>query len=192
MCLIVRMDDVELIRQILNGNLSAFRFLVAGNQRLVFHIVGRIVQQHDEIEDVCQEVFIKVYERLHEFRGQSKLSTWIAKIAYHQSINHLRKKKRLNEQFFEETHPGELEIPREKPADFYLEDSDVKKFLLQKIEELPVNYRTVLTLYYLDEFSYREIEDITGMPEGTVKSYLSRAKGILREKLKFVKDDIWR
>ena len=54
---------------------------------------------------------------------------------------------------------------------------------MQKIEELPVQYRTVLTLFHLEEFSYREIEEITGMPEGTIKSYLSRARNILKEKL---------
>lgn len=67
-----------------------------------------------------------------------------------------------------------------------VEKQEVKKYLLQMIEELPVHYRTVLTLFHLEEFSYREIEQITGMPEGTIKSYLSRARKILKEKLERV------
>ena len=59
------------------------------------------------------------------------------------------------------------------------------------MEELPQHYRVVLTLFYLEEFSYKEIEEVTGMPEGTVKSYLARARNMLREKLTFAKEEIW-
>ena len=68
-----------------------FGFLVAKHQRLVVHIVGRIVQQQEDVEDVCQEVFIKVFRKIKYFRGDSRLSTWIAKVAYNTSISHLRK-----------------------------------------------------------------------------------------------------
>jgi RNA polymerase sigma-70 factor (ECF subfamily) len=67
-----------------------------------------------------------------------------------------------------------------------IEKEEAKKYLLEMIEELPVHYRTVLTLYHLEEFSYKEIEEITEMPEGTIKSYLSRARKILKEKLEKV------
>jgi RNA polymerase sigma factor (sigma-70 family) len=69
------------------------------------------------------------------------------------------------------------------------ERTDLHLYIREQIEKLPVQYRTVLTLYYLEEFSYQEIEQITGMPEGTVKNYLFRAKTLLKEKLKFVVDE---
>jgi RNA polymerase sigma-70 factor (ECF subfamily) len=69
------------------------------------------------------------------------------------------------------------------PAQGLAEKEEIKKYLLQLIEELPVHYRTVLTLFHLEEFSYKEIEQITAMPEGTIKSYLSRARKILKGKL---------
>ena len=174
------MTDSELVQQILNGNSNAFRYLVSKNQQLVVHIVGRIVRQQEDLEDICQEVFIKVYRKLEKFRGDSKLSTWIATIAYNTAISKFRKNNRLGEVEFDEQF--EIEPDLKTPAAI-VEQEEAKKYLLEMIEQLPVNYRAVLTLFHLQEFSYREIEQITGMPEGTVKSYLSRARGLLKNKL---------
>lgn len=179
------MNDAELVKQITSGNSNAFRFLVAQHQRLVLHVVGRIVQRQEDVEDICQEVFIKVFRQMKNFRGESKLSTWIARIAYNTGITHIRKDKQQVHSYDE--HPalvaGEFDG---NSSQHFMEQEEVKKYLLQKIEELPLHYRTVLTLFHLEEFSYREIEEITGMPEGTVKSYLSRARAILKAKLEMV------
>lgn len=181
----VAMNDAELVQQILNGNNNAFRFLVAKHQRLVVHIVGRIVQRQDEVEDICQEVFIKVFRKLKLFRGESKLSTWIARIAYNTSISHIRKQLK-NERSYDES-PGLVANEKDEELNQKgIEKEEAKKYLLEMIEELPVHYRTVLTLFHLEEFSYKEIEEITEMPEGTIKSYLSRARKILKEKLEKV------
>ncbi len=185
-CQISRMNDAELINQILNGNMNAFTFLVNRYQKLVVHITGRLIQRQDELEDVCQEVFLKVYQNLGKYRNECKLSTWIATIAYNTSINYLRKFKKGDMISSEEM----LTIPvisDAKALDF--ERIDLHQYIRSQIELLPVQYRTVLTLFHLEEFSYQEIEQITGMPEGTVKSYLFRAKAILKEKLKFVVDE---
>ena len=176
------MNDAELVQQVLNGNNNAFRFLVAKHQRLVVHIVGRIVQQQEDVEDVCQEVFIKVFRKLKKFRGESKLSTCIARIAYNTSISHIRKGKYDIHSFDEQP----LLIAAEKDESLNqkaIEREEAKKYLMQFIEKLPVQYRTVLTLFHLEEFSYREIEEITEMPEGTIKSYLSRARRLLKDQM---------
>ena len=176
------MNDAELVQQIVDGNSNAFRFLVSKHQRLVVHIVGRIIQQQEDVEDICQEVFIKVFNKLKKFRGESKLSTWIARIAYNTSISHLRKSK-YSEQSYDE-QPGLIIGEKDESLNQKMvEKEEIKGYLLKLIEKLPVHYRTVLTLFHLEEFSYREIEEITGMPEGTIKSYLSRARSLLKEKL---------
>lgn len=180
------MDDPELIRQILKGNMNAFTFLVTRYQKLVVHITGRLIQRQDELEDVCQDVFMKVYQNLGKYRNECKLSTWIATIAYNTSINYLRKFKKG-----EEVNPDDS-VALRNLTDFKTDNyerTDLHRYIREQIELLPVHYRTVLTLYHLDEFSYQEIELITGMPEGTVKSYLFRAKALLKEKLKFVVDE---
>lgn len=180
------MDDSELISQVLNGNRNAFTFLVTRYQKLVIHISGRLIQRQDELEDVCQDVFLKVYQNLGKYRNECKLSTWIATIAYNTSINYLRKFRKGDE-----VYPDDSAALRNL-TDFRAvnyEQADLHRYIREQIELLPVHYRTVLTLYHLKEFSYQEIEQITGMPEGTVKSYLFRAKAILKEKLKFVVDE---
>lgn len=172
--------------------MSAFSYLVSINQKLVLHIVRRTVLDETTASDICQDVFVKVFQKLKEFKGQSKLSTWIASIAYHEAINYLRKRKKLQEVSFDGSVTLENEVGTRVDDNSTLTiDEDTRQLLLKKIEELPQQYRVVLTLFYLEEFSYKEIEEITGMPEGTVKSYLSRAKSILREKLTFVKQEIW-
>ena len=177
------MNDAELVNQVLNGNMNAFTFLVNRYQKLVVHITGRLIQRREELEDVCQDVFLKVYQNLGKYRNECKLSTWIATIAYNTSINYLRKFKKGGE-----VNSDDRAV-FEKLADFKSDDyekADLHRYIREQIEILPVHYRTVLTLYHLEEFSYQEIEQITGMPEGTVKNYLFRAKALLKEKLKFV------
>ncbi len=180
------MNDTQLVEQVLNGNENAFRFLVAKHQKLVLHVVGRIVQRREDAEDVCQEVFVKVFRKLNRFRGESRLSTWIATIAYNTSISHVRKQLRKEEDSYDERPRL---ISDENSGVFLqncIEKEEIKKYLLELIEKLPMHYRTVLTLFHLEEFSYKEIEQITGMPEGTIKSYLSRARNLLKEKLEQV------
>ncbi len=174
--------DQELISRILQGNLNAFKLLVKQYEKLVRHMVGRIINQEEDREDICQEVFIKVYKNLSGFQQQSKLSTWIARIAYSTAINYLRKespKRNLTDDISDfENHHHTLDTP-----EALLDKKDLAAYVQQALNKLPVNYRTVLTLYHLNEFSYQEIEEITGMPEGTVKSYLYRARKLLKDKL---------
>ena len=180
------MNDAELVSQILNGNMKSFTFLVSRYQKLVVHITGRLIQRHEELEDVSQEVFLKVYQNLGKYRNECKLSTWIATIAYNTSINYLRKFKKSDDTGLDD------KAILDKLADYRSDDyetTDLHRYIRNQIELLPVHYRTVLTLYHLEEFSYQEIETITGMPEGTVKNYLFRAKALLKEKLKFVVDE---
>ena len=182
------MNDAELVQQVLSGNENAFRFLVAKHERLVLHVVGRIIQSEDDVKDICQEVFIKVFRKLKRFRGESRLSTWIATIAYNTSISYVRKQKKYVEQSYDEQPAIIVGEEDNSLNQRIVEREEIKEYLLRAIEELPVHYRTVLTLFHLEEFSYKEIEQITEMPEGTIKSYLSRARKILKEKLERIAD----
>ena len=177
------MTDAELVRCVLSGNEHTCRFLVVKYQNLVNHIVRRIVLQDAGAEDICQDVFLKVFNRLPGFRGDARLSTWIATIAYNTAVSHLKRKK-----IRKETKMDHSEISTLKGSEYAenvpsFESSEVKRILLESIETIPLHYRTVLTLFYLEEFSYHEIEKITGLPEGTVKSYLYRARFMLKCKL---------
>jgi len=175
-------NEEEIIFRIVNGDLAAFKILVTQYEKLVSHMVGRLVQNREDAQDVSQEVFIKVYRHLHTFRFQSKLSTWIAQIAYVSAINHLKKNSRKNSLTDDITDFEHCYKTMENPETILLKKSH-SEFINQQIALLPVQFRTVLTLFHLNEFSYLEIEEITGMPEGTIKSYLFRARKLLKEKL---------
>jgi RNA polymerase sigma-70 factor (ECF subfamily) len=174
-------DENEVIHKILNGDLKAFDMLVKQYERLVFHVVYRLTNDKEDAEDICQDVFIKIYKNLNTFAFQSKLSTWIARIAYLSSINHLKKYKKTTTT----EYPEDIESYQSsaKNPENVLVQKDVAAYVNDLISQMPTKYKTVITLYHLDEFSYQEIENITGMPEGTVKTNLFRARKLLKEKL---------
>ena len=177
------MTDSELVIQVLNGNQHACRYLVVSYQKLVAHMVRRILVCDADVEDLCQDVFMKVFSRLPGYRGDSKLSTWIATIAYNTTVTYLKKKKGSKELKQDPAGIRELKEITTTGSDDWLEAEEIKRNLLQTVDTLPVHYRSILTLFYLEEFSYREIEQITGMSEATVKSHLFRARSLLKCKL---------
>jgi RNA polymerase sigma-70 factor (ECF subfamily) len=181
-----------LIDQILRGNLNTFRDLVEKYQKLVAHIVFRLVSHRDDREEICHEVFIKVYQNLAGFKFRSKLSTWIGRIAYTTTINYLRKEK---VPLYEDIKPANqadddieyygsdiksIQSEEPTPAEA-LELYDQKVLIQKQLEKLPALYRTILTLYHLEQMSYQEIGTIMELPEGTVKSYLFRARKKLKD-----------
>jgi len=183
-----------LIDKILGGNLHAFKELVEKYHRLVVHVVFRLVSQPHNQEDICQDVFIKVYQNLASFKYQSKFSTWIAKIAYTTTLNYLRKEKIIHhnemKQGYENFEDGNEGLnpfdlihtsdpsPLEK-----IEKRDISNLIYKNIEKLPTPYVTIITLYHLEQMSYQEIAEIMDLPEGTVKSYLFRGRKKLKESL---------
>lgn len=169
-------NDKETVSRILSGNLHAFKLLVTHHEHMVNGMVRRLVQDREDVSDVSQEVFIKVYQHLRHFKFQSSLRTWIGRIAYTTAVNHLKKnasRKQVQNSDYTLDQHEEDETSRKSTA----------AFLQAEIRKLPEQYRLVLTLYHLNEFSYEEIGQITGMPEGTVKNYLFRARKLLKERL---------
>lgn len=184
------MDDSDLIAQVKDGNTNAFRFLVDKHKNLVWHLVFRLINQREDAEDLCQDIFIRVFKDIGKFRGESKLSTWIGTIAYNTCIDHLRKKSREKVYSTDKMRLVEFGKMSQETASAKVDKLYIKKVVHKVIEAMPVHYRIVITLYHLEEMSYKEIEEITGMPEGTVKSYLNRSRQILRERVMQLVPDI--
>jgi RNA polymerase sigma factor (sigma-70 family) len=174
-------NEKQVVTSVLAGDVRAFELLVKQYERLVFYVVNRLINDTEDKEDVCQEVFIKVHKNLHRFEFQSKLSTWIARIAYLTAVNQFKKNNNTRTSAL----PDDIEnyhFTNENPEQL-LTKKDVSTYIDKLITQLPEKYRTVITLYHLNEFSCLEIEEITGMPEGTVKNYLFRARKLLKEKI---------
>jgi RNA polymerase sigma factor (sigma-70 family) len=178
------MNNKSLVEKTLAGNRKAFETLIERHQRLVSHFVFRLIDNPEDREDVCQDVFLKVYENLRGFKFESKLSTWIARIAYNTCLNHLAKKKLplfddlTSDERSLDAVPGNASGPHE-----LAQGKELGMLLRSEIDKLPVHYRTVLTLYHLDQMSYSEIGEIMSLPEGTVKSHLFRARKLLKARL---------
>lgn len=177
------MEDSTLVRNVLAGDMQSFRLLIQRHERLVAHMVGRLVKKNEEKEELCQDIFLKVHEKLAEFSFQSKLSTWIGTIAYRHAINHLRKNKIAYSELPDEEGLTRHFVEMENPESV-LENQDMDSFVLKMIDELPAAYRIVINLYHVEGMTYPEICQVTKMPEGTVKNYLFRARNLLKEKVK--------
>jgi RNA polymerase sigma-70 factor (ECF subfamily) len=178
------MTDQGLVADVLTGDQQAFRSLVRKYQALVTHVVYRLVRNETDRQDVCQDVFMKVHSHLEGFQFQSKLSTWVARIAYNTALNHLDKKK---VELYDDL-TAEHETIEDRPTDLVAPDqaaaiADSASRVRAEIDRLPVLYGTILALYHLEEMSYRDIADVMHMPEGTVKSYLFRARRMLKDRL---------
>jgi RNA polymerase sigma factor (sigma-70 family) len=176
-------EDRTLVLRIVRGDMQAFRALIRQHERLVTHMIGRLVDNAEDREELCQDVFMKVHEKISEFNFQSKLSTWIATIAYRHAINHLRKNRIKVSDIPEEERFTSHFISEEKPAEKF-EEENINEWVLRFIGKLPVQYKAVLTMYHLDGMTYPEIGEATGMPEGTVKNYLFRARTMIKDMVK--------
>lgn len=178
-------DEQYLVNEVLSGNRKAFIQLIRQYEGLVLHIVTPLIGVTADREDICQDVFMKVYEKLGSFRFKSKLGTWIGNIAYNTSINFLQKKKNIllgslvvpdDEISFFETNNAELSNPEE----IMIKQEDVNR-LNREIDNLTRFQKTILLLFYKEEFSLEEIGKIMEMPVNTVKSHLFRAKNSLKQ-----------
>jgi RNA polymerase sigma factor (sigma-70 family) len=133
-----------------------------------------------------------VYKKLGEFNFQSRLSTWIATIAYRYAINHLRKEKIILSDI---SYDGEFtkHMVEYQSPEIIMEEKDMDAFVLRLADELPAQYKTILILYHVEGMSYTEIGEVTQMPEGTVKNYLFRARNLLKEQVKkYIDKEDWR
>jgi RNA polymerase sigma-70 factor (ECF subfamily) len=169
--------DHELVAKSLQGNEKAFRELIERHHPTVFASVRGVLGDRDEVEDVVQMVYIKVYRGLAKFRGDAKLSTWIYQIARNEAIN-VVKKRRL------ETTPIEdvtVAAPEREGPEASVHQSDAGDHLEIAMQGLDENQRMALELRYMGERSYDEIAEMMGVPLGTVKTYIHRGKAELKK-----------
>lgn len=182
------MNEQELLNQLQAGNESAFKTLVETHQKRVFNTVLAIVQNFEEAEDVSQEVFMEAYQSVKKFRGDSKLSTWLYRIATTKALEEIRKKKTAKRfAFFTNLFGDDNEILHQ-PVEFehpgvVLEHKENSKTLFKAINLLPDNQKVAFTLYNIEGLSYQEITEVMQLSLSSVESLLFRAKTNLRKSL---------
>ena len=184
------MDDKTLIKKVCEGDLPAVRFLVEKYKNLVWHIIISMVGRNSDSEDLFQEVIYRIFKGCKKFRADARLSTWIGSITHNVCVDHIRDRKQEMELIDNEVGFQMLQNSSGYTIQDQTGKEDLNRIVLETVSKLPGDYRTVITLYHLDELSYKEITEITGMPEGTVKSYISRGRNLLREALTALVPDI--
>lgn len=182
------MNELELIQGLQNGEEPAFKFLVDNYQDRVFNTAISIVQNAEDAEDVAQEVFIQVYRSIHSFKGESKLSTWLYRIATTRSLDLLRSRKSKKRFGFIQRMFGDGNEPLYELPDFNhpgvtLDRKENAAKLFKAIAQLPDNQKTAFTLHKLEDLSYQEISDIMQNSVAAVESLMHRAKQNLRKML---------
>lgn len=170
-------SDEAIVTSILNGKIQDFAVVVKNTEKLVIQIVQKMTTDEDDQKDLVQDIYLRAYQKLPSFQFKCKLSTWIATIAYNTTVNYLQKKKipiiemaKTIEDIFENP---ELETVK----------TEAVEVLNAAIAKLPALYKTLITLYHIEELPNKEISEITNLPEGTIKSYLHRARKILKDNI---------
>jgi RNA polymerase sigma-70 factor, ECF subfamily len=177
-------DDRELVAIAVNGFDGSFEELVRRYQRPIAAYVYRMVGNYESALDLTQEIFIKVYNSLNRYRSEFKFSTWIYKIAHNAAVDHLRRTSTREQSLVAGTESDSFEIPLES-AHLTPEQESERKERRGEIESvvraLPANYRELIILRHSQDLSYEEIVEVTGLPLGTVKNRLFRAREMMRQ-----------
>ena len=184
--------DHDLIALARTGSEKAYRELLDRYQRPVFSLVYRMVRDRELAEDLAQETFVKVFNHLDRFNPKYKFSSWIFKIASNLAIDTLRKREPVTVSIDGSRHAEtaeEIESTRitveskdENPEQF-LEAKELGQEIERAIGLLRPDYRTAILLRHVEGRAYEEIAEVMGVPLGTVKTFIHRARGELRETL---------
>jgi RNA polymerase sigma-70 factor (ECF subfamily) len=182
----IPLADGELVQSALAGRETCFEELVRRYQRPIAAYVYRMVGDYDAALDLTQEVFIKVYNSLARYRSEYKFSTWIYKIAHNAAIDHLRRyavrEQALTNGFDVERREVSLESRRLTPEQ-ESERNERRSEIELVVQMLPAAYRELIVLRHSQDLSYDEIAEVTGLPLGTVKNRLFRAREAMRDHL---------
>lgn len=177
-------SDRELVAIAVDGFDGSFEELVRRYQRPISAYVYRMVGNYESALDLTQEIFIKVYNSLNRYRAEFKFSTWIYKIAHNAAVDHLRRSATREQSLVVGPEDDSFDLPLES-ARLSPEQESERKERRGEIEAvvraLPANYRELIILRHSQDLSYEEIVEVTGLPLGTVKNRLFRAREMMRQ-----------
>lgn len=182
------MDELELISRLKKKDREAFKKLVEDWQGMVYNTALGMLQSEEDAEDISQEVFVQVYESIGGFKGKSKLSTWIYRIAVTKCLDAIRKKKRKKRFAFVHSLYNKNDELMHDPPDFVhpgikAERKEDAEKLFKALEKIPTNQKTAFILNKMEMLSYQEVADIMEVSTNAVDSLLQRARKNLKKQL---------
>ena len=173
--------EQRVIEAVLDGDIDRFEDLVRRYQKPIINFIFRMVGNYEDAAELSQDVFIKSYSSLASYDPSYRFSTWLFRIATNRAIDFLRKKRVpvVSMEGPDEEYTPQYPADDASPLD-ELEDDRVRGLLADAIQQLPSDYREVIVLYHVNEVSYEQIATITGLPLGTVKNRIFRARQMMR------------
>lgn len=182
------LEDDKYVKQAIKGNQDAYKKIMDKYQKPLYFHVLKMVRNHEQVEDLVQEAFMKAFNNLNSYNTNYAFSTWLYRITTNHTIDYLRKKK-LNTTSINDpvrTRDGEMEIQisDEAETDRHIIRKERKQIIHQAINDLPKKYRKVIEMRHLEELSYQEIAEQLDLPLGTVKAHIFRAREMLYKELK--------
>lgn len=179
----------ELIERCLKGDQAAWSEIVARNWRKVFNVAYRFVGRHEEAEDLTQEIFLKIFRALHTFDRRANFQTWLISISRNFCIDHYRSRRKERDTIAGDVDASTLSpVSKERGPQSLMEQRDLRDLIRTALDGLPSTLREAVVLRDLQEFSYHEIAERLGLPEGTVKSRINRGRSELAARLKQLQD----
>ena len=174
-----------LIERCLAGDQTAWDQIVRQHWRKVFNLAYKFVGRHDEAEDLAQDIFLKIFKALHTFDRRANFQTWLISISRNLCIDHYRSVRKERETMARDVDASNLmPVSRERGPHGQLEQTDLKRQIDVALKALPHTLSQAVTMRDLQEYSYQEIADTLGLPEGTVKSRINRGRLELARQLR--------
>jgi len=174
--------DEEIVRRVLAGDKRAFGELVDRHKDKAMTLALRMLKNREEAEEALQDAFVRAYHALPRFEWKASFSTWLYRIVYNVCATFLGRRSQAIQISLNDEDDQTLDVPSEEPApDAAYEGREVRAAVREEIEKLPEIYASILTLFFVNDQSYEQIVEVTGLPLATVKVRLFRGRVLLKD-----------
>lgn len=177
-------NDADLVEKVKSGDKSGFNKIILKYQKQVYRFARRLLNEHDDADDVTQEVFIRLYNSFGDFRGDSKLSTYIYRITYNLCLNHIKKKNRFQKMNVSIELESNLTSGDDANPEYDFVEKEKQIIIKEAYESLPEKQKAVFNLRFYENLTYEEISKITGKSVGGIKANYFHAFKKIEQKIK--------
>jgi len=167
--------DSYYIQKIKNGDVGAYAYLVDRHKKMAFNIAMQIIGNREDAEEITQDSFLKAYQALDSYKGESKFSTWLYRIIYNASISKMRKKK-LDQISIDDDYKASVNLKSTQSSLQALTNEEQKLYISRALDKMTGDEKVIITLFYLEENSIDEVSEVTGLSVANVKVKLHRSR----------------
>jgi RNA polymerase sigma-70 factor (ECF subfamily) len=177
------LSDEQVVARVRAGETQLFELIIRRHNQRIYRAARAILRDDGEAEDVMQDAYVRAYAHLHEFEGRALFSTWLTRIAVHEALARLRRRRRFQPMDAESQETQAMPTAPPSTPEQHASDGEIRAVVEKAIDSLPDEFRSVFVLRAVEEMSGAETAECLGIPEETVKTRLHRARARLQETL---------